>query len=410
MLKQIVSGIVLILLLPLIFSAQPVKASGTIYVRADGSIDPPTAPIQRNGDFYAFTDDIHDSIVVEKDNIVVDGAGYTLQGAGSEKGIDLSDRSNVTIKNMKIRLFENGIWLLWSSNNIISGNNITENEWQGISLDRSSNNIISGNNIGENIFDGIYLYSSSNNSISGNNVAENNWDGIYLYSSSNNSISGNNIANNGWGASLYFSSNNSIYHNKFVNNTEQVGIIESYNSTWDNGYPSGGNYWSDYATRYPDAQELDGSGLWNTPYVIDENNRDRYPLMNPWVNIEAYCHTEGTPISVSIALDGSPTHYTTPHTFTGLIGIHTFTVPDKDPNGHPFKQWSTDETTTTITVATPRTYTAYYEYEAPPPSVGGVLVPVDKLGLLAPYIGLASTIVVATVATVIYIKCIKKEQ
>jgi len=40
-------------------------------------------------------------------------------------------------------------------------------------------------------------------------------------------------------------------------------------------------------------------------------------------------------------------------------------------------------------------------------AVGGVVVPVDKSGLLAPYIGLASTILVATVASAIYVKRVK---
>jgi hypothetical protein len=53
-------------------------------------------------------------------------------------------------------------------------------------------------------------------------------------------------------------------------------------NTWDNGYPSGGNYWSDYRTTYPSAVENDSSALWNTPYVIDVNNTDRYPLMGPF--------------------------------------------------------------------------------------------------------------------------------
>jgi hypothetical protein len=48
---------------------------------------------------------------------------------------------------------------------------------------------------------------------------------------------------------------------------------------WDDGYPSGGNYWSDYSTKYPSATEVDNSGIWNTPYVIDANNTDHYPLM-----------------------------------------------------------------------------------------------------------------------------------
>jgi len=44
--------------------------------------------------------------------------------------------------------------------------------------------------------------------------------------------------------------------------------------------------------------------------------------------------------------------------------------------------------------------------EAPTQGVNGVIVPVDKLGLLAPYI-VASTILVATVAVAIYVKRVK---
>jgi GH25 family lysozyme M1 (1,4-beta-N-acetylmuramidase) len=39
--------------------------------------------------------------------------------------------------------------------------------------------------------------------------------------------------------------------------------------------------------------------------------------------------------------------------------------------------------------------------------VGGVTIPIDKFGLLAPYIGLTSTIILLTVATAIYIKRVK---
>jgi len=74
---------------------------------------------------------------------------------------------------------------------------------------------------------------------------------------------------------IWHSSNNSFYHNTFINNSRQV---ESLNSTnvWDNGYPSGGNYWSDYSGR-----DANGDGIGDTPYVIDAGNVDRYPLMRP---------------------------------------------------------------------------------------------------------------------------------
>jgi hypothetical protein len=57
-------------------------------------------------------------------------------------------------------------------------------------------------------------------------------------------------------------------------------------NTWDDGYPAGGNYWSDYVTRYPSASEIDASGLWDTPYVINENNQDNYPLMLPSADVD----------------------------------------------------------------------------------------------------------------------------
>ena len=129
---------------------------------------------------------------------------------------------------------------------------------------------------------GVLLVFTTNSTITKNNIT-NNGIGIDLHLFSNyNTVSGNNITQNSWyGIILFESSNNKIYHNNFVDNTEQVPIYESTN-TWDNGYPSGGNYWSDYTERYPDASEIDDSGIWNTPYVIDDYNQDNYPLMNPW--------------------------------------------------------------------------------------------------------------------------------
>jgi len=390
MLKRIVSGIMLTLLfmsaLMSTFNIQPAKATGTIYIRADGSIDPPTAQIHSvDNVIYTFTSNINDFLVIQRSNIVVDGAGYILQGTGSGTGLNLSERSNVTIKNMEIKTFRYGILLYSSSNNnSISGNNITANNWAGIWLNSSSNNnSISGNNITANNYEGIVLAGSSSNSISGNNITVDSGDGILLHSSSNNnsisgnnianngdgiwlwdssnnnsisgnnitankgngislhsssnnnsisgnnitannangillgysssnsisgnnianngegiwsntyssnnSISGNNIANNGEGIWLWDSSNNKIYHNNFVNNTHQAYSNESIN-VWDDGYPSGGNYWSDFKNRYPTAVDIYSSphqnetgsdAIWDNPYAINENNQDNYPLTTP---------------------------------------------------------------------------------------------------------------------------------
>ena len=173
-----------------------VRASGTIYIRADGSIEGTDKIISADNVTYTFIGNINDSIVIERNNIVVDGSGFTVQGTGAlwSKGIDLSHRSNVAVQNTTIKSFYHGIYLYASSKVTLSQNSIANN-WHGIWLNSSSNNSISRNHIANNS-DGIWLILSSNNNIIENHIA-NKYEGIGLSESSNNSISGNSFVNNG---------------------------------------------------------------------------------------------------------------------------------------------------------------------------------------------------------------------
>ena len=156
--------------------------------------------------------------------------------------------------------------------------------YEGVLLAYTTNSTIAQNNVTGNSGLGIWLISSSSNAISGNSVT-NNSEGIWFDSSSTNNIIGNYVENNGDGIGLSSSSGNMIYHNNFVDNNHQVFVDDWSANAWDDGYPSGGNYWSDYETRYPNATETDSSGVWNTPYIIDDNNTDHCPLINPFVLI-----------------------------------------------------------------------------------------------------------------------------
>jgi hypothetical protein len=69
----------------------------------------------------------------------------------------------------------------------------------------------------------------------------------------------------------------SIYHNNFINNIHQVGNVTVSEVAWDDGYPSGGNFWSDYA-----GTDDNDDGIGDTPYAINTNNTDNYPLMLPY--------------------------------------------------------------------------------------------------------------------------------
>jgi len=270
--------------------AQPSMASSTIYIRADGSIDPPSAPISTtNNIIYTLTNNIYDEIVVEKNDIVINGASYTVQGSGTGNGFTLYSVTNVALRNINIKNFAYGVYLESSSYNSINRNNISGNDYDGIEVYFSSDcNDIADNRIEANGWFGVGILYSNNNTISGNNIA-NNDDGLDLYDASGTEISKNRITGSGeFGIGFYSSSDNAIFQNDFVNNTQHI-YSESSTNRWDNGYLSGGNYWSGYAGvdlfNGPN-QNLPGSdGIADSPYNCTEDNQDRYPLMQTFTNI-----------------------------------------------------------------------------------------------------------------------------
>ena len=187
--------IILIGLLGVALEFQMVKAYETIYIRPDGSVEG-TTKIQRDGNVYTFIDNINGSIVVERNNIIIDGTEYTLQGTGWGNGIYLSGRNSVTIKNIEIRKFSCGINLYGCSNSTISRNHVTSNSFQGVLLDSSFNNILSENHITNNGWRGVKLLHSSNNTFFGNDIENNTNQGVQLHLTSNNTFSGNMMNDN----------------------------------------------------------------------------------------------------------------------------------------------------------------------------------------------------------------------
>jgi hypothetical protein len=130
-----------------------------VYIRADGTVEPTGLPIRQVGNVYNFTNDIPNySIWVERDNIIIDGQGFTLQGNRSNGivayGVYLDYRNNITVRNLKIRLFEVEVWNSQSNSGGYFGVNITKNRIsdcdQGGTFVAGTNNSVIGNNITNN--------------------------------------------------------------------------------------------------------------------------------------------------------------------------------------------------------------------------------------------------------------------
>ncbi|MCW4015177.1 MAG: right-handed parallel beta-helix repeat-containing protein [Candidatus Bathyarchaeota archaeon] len=152
----------------------------TIEITATGDVTG-TEHIQRSGSTYTFTADITGSIVIFCNNIVVDGAGYTLQGNGTLTGIWLQELNNVEIKNLHIKNFSHGIQFTYGnsmdgcSGITVSANTLTDNN-HGITLGMMSdgNNIL-GNTFANNTY-GVYINHSPDNTFRDNQLIDNTYN------------------------------------------------------------------------------------------------------------------------------------------------------------------------------------------------------------------------------------------
>jgi len=136
--------------------------------------------------------------------------------------------------------------------------------------------IVANNTITNSASGGVGIIWGGNNVVFGNNIL--NCSGAGLYETDNswsNLFYANYVVNNICGVKITSQeSNTTLYHNNFVNNINQFNCEWGY---FDNG--AEGNYWSNYLIRYPNASEISNTGIGDTPYVINENRADHYPLM-----------------------------------------------------------------------------------------------------------------------------------
>lgn len=185
----------------------------------------------------------------------------------------------------------------------------------------SDNNIIDTNIIGDSRRN-VYLYGASQNTVSNNFISSVSWSGyegvtilggtenriygntiisspgmgygVVLLSAPKNAIFANDITNHEYG--IYVLSTNTgslIHHNNFQNNTTHAYVFyPSSGCQWDNGYPSGGNFWDDYTScvdnyKGENQNESGSDGICDDIYDIPHHpsipdEQDRFPLVARW--------------------------------------------------------------------------------------------------------------------------------
>lgn len=213
--------------------------------------------------------------------IAVYSTSITIQNLASINnyyGIHLVSSNRSTIIQNDIQENQVGILLDLSSHNDIVRNNFSDN-WVGLQFSysplvpekRSVGNSIHENNITHND-DGIQILGALSNSIHGNEITANTRFGILLSKSSNNIFYENTFSENKWGFAFQNSSQNLAFNNNFVNNTSHVYADSSIN-WWNSTHTIGGNYWSNNTIT-----DIDHDGISDSPYVINQNNKDNHPL------------------------------------------------------------------------------------------------------------------------------------
>ncbi|MBT3282275.1 MAG: hypothetical protein HN374_04840, partial [Cryomorphaceae bacterium] len=169
-------------------------------------------------------------LIAGSDNLVIDCKGYTIDGdgVGSDKGIDINGRNNITVQNCSITDFYIGVEIRgWSNNSVIYNNSVLSSSWYGIRISNGYNQNVTYNNLTNSVHK-VGAYNTCEHTIT-NNYANNNYPVLYYGNTTGVTIDGGNYS------SIWFCRvNGSTINNVKVSNDNTTGGIIFWNSNYNN--------------------------------------------------------------------------------------------------------------------------------------------------------------------------------
>lgn len=165
-----------------------------IYIRNDGNVEPATAPIERKGSLYKLTGNIIlYTLEIQRDNIILDGAGHTIQGNASRikgydagnNGVIVAGRNNVTITRLNFEQGDTGVRISSSSYVTVVDNSFFNGTAKGVVVQDSTLVLIEANDFAEIRGDDPSVSCSGSKNTIRNNILTGSVYGIEIEGSSN---------------------------------------------------------------------------------------------------------------------------------------------------------------------------------------------------------------------------------
>lgn len=234
--RKIMAYLMVVVLVAMVFTAIPmnVSAQTTIYILPGGDVDPASAPIHRDGDYYTFTDNIYDPIVIQKPGITLDGAGYTLDGMGAGfRAVWLLGQSGVTVTNLNVKGWFIGIQLITSSDCVITGNTVSGIARAGTALiGMANNNLVSDNTYTNCGYGIVTVQFSTGNTLTGNTAIGCLGSGISIERTSGNIVEGNTVLDSNYGMSTGYASGVTFTNNVMMKDSIVMwgNLLEHFNT------------------------------------------------------------------------------------------------------------------------------------------------------------------------------------